>query len=103
MRTSVLLAVAICVLSMGAMNVAVAQEYRGDTTCVTCHDNTHPTLGYNIYQEYKKTGHPYKLNPVSGAPPMYPLNTSPGVPNPPPGTAWGDFTFVIGGYGWKAR
>jgi hypothetical protein len=49
------------------------------------------------------SGHPYKLNAVNGAPPVYPANTSPGVPVTPDGTIWNDFSYVIGGYGWKAR
>ncbi|MCK5573191.1 MAG: hypothetical protein KAJ12_10540, partial [Bacteroidetes bacterium] len=103
MRNFVPLVLTICVLLLGANGVAVAQDYVGDSTCAMCHNVVNPSAGYNIYEEYLKTGHPYKLNPVSGAPPTYPTNTSPGVPNPPPGTTWADFAYVIGGYGWKAR
>ena len=78
-------------------------DYVGDGTCMICHNEVNPDVGYNIYAEYKKTGHPYKLNPVNGAPPVYPENTSPGVPVTPTGTTWDDFAYVIGGYGWKAR
>jgi hypothetical protein len=84
-------------------NGITTDEYVGDGTCMICHDNVNENTGYNIYEEYVKTGHPYKLNPVDGAPPVYPENTSPGVPNPPPGTEWNEFAYVIGGYGWKAR
>lgn len=80
-----------------------AQTYVGSDSCKVCHNNIHPTLNYNIWEEYMKSGHPYKLNPVNNAPPVYPANTSPGVPSPPPGTSWSDFSYVIGGYGWKAR
>lgn len=80
-----------------------AQTYVGSQVCGTCHNAVHPTLQYNIWEEYNKTGHPFKLNEVNGAPPVYPANTSPGVPNTPPGTNWNDFSYVIGGYGWKAR
>ncbi len=80
-----------------------AQTYVGSETCKICHNTVHPTLNYNIWEEYMKSGHPWKLNEVSGAPPVYPANTSPGVPNTPPGTNWNDFAYVIGGYGWKAR
>ncbi len=82
---------------------ADAQTYVGSDSCITCHNTVDANLGYNIYEEYIKTGHPYKLNPVNGAPPVYPPNTSPGVTQTPPGTTWDDFAFVIGGYGWKAR
>ena len=80
-----------------------AQEFVGSDRCMQCHNTNNADLGYNIYEEYSKSGHPYKLNAVDGAPPTYPENTSPGVPNPPPGTEWSDYAFVIGGYGWKAR
>jgi len=80
-----------------------AQTYVGSDKCKLCHDNVNATLGYNIYQEYTKTGHPYKLNEVKGGPPSYPAGTGPEVLNPPPGTTWDDYAYVIGGYGWKAR
>jgi formate-dependent nitrite reductase cytochrome c552 subunit len=41
------------------------------------------------------------LNPVvNGQPPEYPFTE---VPNPPEGYTWDDISYVIGGYGWKAR
>ena len=80
-----------------------SQTYIGSDQCQLCHDNVDSNTGYNIWEEYITSGHPYKLNEVSGSPPVYPPNTSPGVPDPPPGTAWGDYSYVIGGYGWKAR
>lgn len=82
---------------------ASAQTYVGSQVCMGCHNVVNNNLGYNIWEMYSKSGHPYKLNPVNGAPPVYPDNTSPGVPNPPMGTSWSDFSYVIGGYGWKAR
>ena len=91
-------------LSMMAMlitsAISFAQEptFVGSETCINCHNNFDPEL----ISEYQKSGHPYKLNPVDGAPPTYPENTSPGV-IPPPGTDWDMFQYVIGGYGWKAR
>jgi hypothetical protein len=80
-----------------------AQTYVGSNSCMPCHNNVHATKGYNIWQEYTKTGHPYKLQRIQNNPPVYPANTSPGVPNPPANTSWSDFQYVIGGYGWKAR
>jgi hypothetical protein len=38
-----------------------AQTYVGSNSCMPCHNNVHATKGYNIWQEYTKTGHPYKL------------------------------------------
>ncbi len=93
-----------CFLILGFSNGLMAQTFVGSDQCQLCHDNVNPNLNYNIWQEYMKTGHPYKLNPVNGAPPVYPPNTSPGVPFPPPAAPdWNDYDFVIGGYGWKAR
>ncbi len=62
-------------------------------TCNFCHAE--------VYDEFLETGHPYKLNKVEGGvAPAYPNST---VPNPPDGYTWDDITYVIGGYGWKAR
>jgi predicted CXXCH cytochrome family protein len=62
-------------------------------TCNFCHAE--------VYDEFLETGHPYKLNKVEGGvAPAYPNST---VPNPPGGYTWDDITYVIGGYGWKAR
>ncbi len=72
-----------------------AQDYVGSSKCQTCHST--------IYDNVFKTGHPHKLKKVEGGPPTYPENTSPGVPNPPPDKTWDDISYVIGGYGWKAR
>jgi hypothetical protein len=80
------------------MKQAEAQEYIGSQQCINCHAGSHG----EIVTEYQKSGHPYKLNPVSGGPPTYPENTTVG-PMLPPGTAWDDFQYVVGGYGWKAR
>ncbi len=64
---------------------------------VTCQD-CHPTYYTEVFE---MSGHPYKLNKVEGAPPTYPNGLDP-LPTPV-GTTWDDFTYVIGGYGWKAR
>jgi hypothetical protein len=57
-----------------------------------------------------ESGHPYKLTAVPGDQgPTYPWDdehTSGAIVNrdgPPANTAWTDFAYVIGGYGWKAR
>ncbi|MGB5288219.1 MAG: T9SS type A sorting domain-containing protein [Ignavibacteriaceae bacterium] len=83
--------------------LSLAQNYVGSSVCQGCHDNVNPNTGYNIWTEYMTSGHPYKLNEVTGGPPTFPPNTSPGVPDPPPGTSWNDYSWMIGGYGWKAR
>jgi len=97
----------VCVAIVFALSLwtptSVAQTFVGSDQCKMCHNNVNANTGYNIWVEYTKTGHPYKLNPVTGGPPTYPANTSPGVPAPPPGSNWSQFVYVIGGYGWKAR
>jgi hypothetical protein len=96
--------VLIACLVMGFISFLSAQNYVGSSQCMLCHNNVNPNVGYNIWEEYSKSGHPYKLNEVSGASPVYPANTSPGVPFPPPAAPnWNDYAYVIGGYGWKAR
>lgn len=80
-------------ISINAM--AEAARYVGDQTCQTCHRS--------IYKDYANSGHPYKLQKVNGQAPRYPKGTSPGVPQPPLDKSWKELSYVIGGYGWKAR
>ncbi len=71
----------------------VALAYVGSEACGYCHSG--------LFNDFAKTGHPYKLNKVvNGQPPTYPFST---VPSPPAGVAWSNVAYVIGGYGWKAR
>ena len=78
---------------------AVSGDYVADSArCGSCHGD--------IYDDYIKSGHPYKLNKVvDGTPPTYPLRDRVNFPvvNPPDGVSWNDVSYVIGGYGWKAR
>jgi hypothetical protein len=70
-----------------------ALVYVGSERCATCHSSAH--------QDEAKSGHPNKLRKViDGQPPKYPFSE---VPSPPEGYTWQDITYVIGGYGWKAR
>jgi hypothetical protein len=74
-----------------------ARGYVASDQCKQCHINYYNDL-------FNMSGHPYKLNKVTGnTAPEYPNST---VPGPPPGAsraAWSDIAYVIGGYGWKAR
>lgn len=80
------------------MFAVVQFSERGYVMGATCGD-CHATYFDEVYQ---MSGHPYKLNKVvDGVPRVYP--NGPGVPNPPAGVAWTDVSYVIGGYGWKAR
>jgi hypothetical protein len=83
-----------------------AEGYVGEATCLSCHTGLTP----EIVNNYMLSGHRYKLNPVEdGTPRAYPTSRetrageSPAEVAPPAGTAWTDFAYVIGGYGWKAR
>ena len=76
-----------------AVVLASARGYVTSNVCGDCHQST--------YNDLFGSGHPYKLNKVvNNQPPTYPSST---VPNPPAGFTWADVTYVIGGYGWKAR
>jgi len=69
-------------------------EFAGSSTCAECHET--------IYDKFMESGHPYKLNKVTGGiQPSYPF-TPDNIPTPA-GYDWSDITYVIGGYGWKAR
>lgn len=72
-----------------------AQEFAGAESCKSCH--------LKIYQQYSHSGHPYKIQSINAVAPLYPANTSPGVPHPPLNTNWHDISYVIGGFAWKAR
>ena len=72
-----------------------ARGYVQGATCGDCHVTYFDDV-------YTRSGHPYKLNKVvGGVAPTY--ANGPGVPNPPAGVTWNDVSYVIGGYGWKAR
>ncbi|GAB4181621.1 MAG: hypothetical protein Kow00108_18350 [Calditrichia bacterium] len=96
--TIILSAILMIVFASFAFGQTPATTYATDeaSTCGTCHADK--------YNEFMKTGHPFKLNEVNGAPPVYPANTSPGVNTLPTGIdSWDELAYVIGGYGWKAR
>jgi hypothetical protein len=72
---------------------AVGAEYAGSDVCAACHEE--------IAKVTANSGHFYKLNKVeNGQPPEYPYSE---LGDPPEGYTWDDITYVIGGYGWKAR
>ncbi|MEE9553468.1 MAG: hypothetical protein V3W18_04150 [candidate division Zixibacteria bacterium] len=69
-------------------------SYVGADACQTCHAT--------IYADFIQSGHKYKLNKVDGATPVYP-DFVPPLAGPPEGYTWNDISYVIGGFGWKAR
>lgn len=99
-----LLLITFAVVFLLPVDDSSAQTYVGSSVCSGCHGGVRPSLGYSVVTEHNKTGHPYKLNLINGNnPPVYPVNTSPGVPNAPAGKQFSDFQYIIGGYGWKTR
>jgi len=73
-------------------------EFACSDACAVCHTTTHDT--------WKHSGHPYKLTKLDGnTPTEFPdpsaYNNDP--TNPPAGTTWDDFSYTIGGFGWKMR
>lgn len=67
-----------------------ASGYAGSEKCRPCHSL--------IYDGWKTSGHPYKLNtPVEAR-----AFTNPAIP-PPEGYTYADIYLVVGGWGWKAR
>jgi hypothetical protein len=65
----------------------IAADYVGSNACFECHQDN--------FNDWQASGHPYKLRTVEKA--RYaklPL---------PPGYAWDDISYVIGGANWKAR
>lgn len=69
----------------------------GSAACAECHQE--------IYDIFVKSGHPYKLNKViNNQQPSIPFTTDEGLQIPTPaGYDWSNITYMIGGYGWKAR
>ena len=86
---------------------SVYDNYAGSETCGSCHPS--------IYNKFIQSGHPYKLTKVMNnlKPLDFPFTTLPDIPTPlglkdgdntlgPPAT-YGDVSYVIGGFNWKAR
>src|SRR3989304_4185460 len=67
-----------------------ASTYVGSEKCKNCH--------MDKYNDWKTSGHPYKLNTPAEAQAFNP----PPVPAPD-GYTYSDIYLVIGGWGWKAR
>lgn len=74
-----------------------SQSYIGSDQCGNCHEDQYAT--------FVLSGHPYKLTKIEdGQPPVFPYDdVTGGVQDPPEGYTWDDVSYVIGGYGWKAR
>jgi len=80
----------------GITQGGASRQYVGSEKCKTCHPQA--------YADEQNMGHPYKLNKVTnGVRPTFPSQVKSMIPNPPGGKSWNDISYVIGGYGWKAR
>lgn len=79
------------------LDATASQEYIGSEKCGECHEEA--------YTKFILSGHPYKLTKIeNGEPPQFPFDPrTGGVKDPPDGYTWDDITYVIGGFGWKAR
>jgi mono/diheme cytochrome c family protein len=76
---------------------SASQTFVGSEQCGSCHEAE--------YDKFILSGHPYKLTKIeNGEPPTFPYDDQTGgVTEPPEGYSWDDISYVIGGYGWKAR
>jgi len=76
-----------------------ALAYAGSDACASCHAGTH--------EMWMHSGHPYKLTKIDGGPPTdaFPIPSAyrDNPIAPPTGTEWSDFSYTIGGFGWKMR
>lgn len=73
-----------------------ATPYLGDEACRECHAD--------YYDDYIRSGHPYKLTRTAGMEPStdtWPWTAVP--PLAPEVTGWQDVEYVIGNFFWKAR
>ncbi len=78
-----------------------AQEFIGAQACNNCHGERDLSgAGYNILEEVNKSAHPFAATLPETA---FPSGTNEaGVPLPPDGPPWGDYAYILGGFGWKA-
>ncbi len=82
-----------CEKTTKVSNVAEPEGYVGSAACQACHPE--------LYDQFSMTGHNFQLNRASEAsrPGYYPFGDLHG---PPPGHGWGEASYVVGGFWWKA-
>ncbi|MFQ6609230.1 MAG: T9SS type A sorting domain-containing protein [Fidelibacterota bacterium] len=93
--------------SVALVSFAFSQTYVGSQACMGCHGVADLSgAGYDIYDSWNNSGHPYKFNETPGdTGPVYPafvVNFEDGWMSGL-GADWMDVSGVIGGFGWKAR
>jgi hypothetical protein len=71
--------------------------YVGSDRCAGCHAS--------VAARHAQSGHAHILNQAGDETPVYPFREQVAFPlqSPPPGRAWSDVAFVLGGFGWKAN
>jgi len=78
---------------------APALDYVGSDVCAACHADQH--------DKWAHSGHPYKLTKIDGESPAadfpIPSEYHSNPTEPPAGTTWDQFSYTIGGFGWKMR
>jgi len=97
--------VLICLFILSFTTLSLqAQEYVGDEACAGCHANF-PAADF--FDNYKLTGHPWKIYHTAGDTPDG--DTWPHTPVPPlpvvegEELGWGDVEYTIGNFYWKTR
>lgn len=77
-------------------DATASQTYVGADTCGGCHED--------IYARFTLSAHANALTQIKNTPPQFPYDDiTGGIPEPPAGYTWDDISYVIGGFGWKAR
>ncbi|NQU67543.1 MAG: hypothetical protein HQ510_06340, partial [Candidatus Marinimicrobia bacterium] len=89
------------------LSFTYSQDYVGSQSCMGCHGMADLSgSGYDIYDSWFNSGHPYKFNETPGGTgPEYPpfvINFEDGWMTGL-GADWMGVSGVIGGFGWKAR
>ena len=97
MAIGVLFLSSVLLITLSGVPVVDAQAdptatYVGSDTCGDCH--------FAEAEQHAGHGHSYIMIPVNGGLPEYPHDIE---FTPPEGYTWDDVSFVIGGFGWKAR
>ncbi len=94
MLRNAILVFALLTIAITSM-VSASSEYAGSDTCKTCHKD--------VWEDFMKTGHPYKLRPADEAKKGNEKFGIRKVTELPERYTWDDISYVIGGVWWKTR
>ena len=71
-------------------------DFVGSNACGACHETQ--------YNKMIRSGHAFAMVPTDGVAPVPTAEFEGAYPSSPPGGyAWSDISYIIGGWGWKAR